>query len=135
MTRGEAHANGPGALACEQSGLPPDIATMRAAVDRLLGPDAVPERLQPAPGETGTLTLQLRGHLELLLPEVEEKALKLPRASIPRYCALACADEARERLRTPPAPRFGGPVGHTRRLARTLNSLCDHWEALTGSTP
>jgi hypothetical protein len=115
--------------------MPPDIATMRAIVDRLLGPDAVPETLPPAPGEIGTRTLQLRGHLELLLPEVEETAQKLPRASIPRYCALACAGEARERLRTEPAPRFGGPVGHARRLARTLNALCDHWEALTGSAP
>lgn len=135
MTRGEAHTNAPGALACEQSRMPPDIATMRAIVDRLLDPDAAPETLPPAPDEIETLTLQLRGHLELLLPEVEETAQKLPRASIPRYCALACTGEARERLRTEPSPRFGGPVGHARRLARTLNALADHWEALTGSAP
>ncbi|MFC8201345.1 DUF6415 family natural product biosynthesis protein [Streptomyces sp. NPDC057298] len=111
---------------------PPDIATMRAVVDRLLDPDAAPEGLPPAPGEIETLTLQLRGHLELLRPEVEETAQKLPRASIPRYCALACTGEARERLRTAPSPRFGGPVGHARRLARTLNALVDHWETLRG---
>ncbi|MEU5894522.1 DUF6415 family natural product biosynthesis protein [Streptomyces sp. NPDC047461] len=134
MTRGEAHTNVPGALACDQSRMPPDIATMRAIVDRLLGPDAAPGTLPPAPDEIGTLTLQLRGHLELLLPEVEESAQKLPRASLPRYCALACTGEARERLRTQPAPRYGGPAGHARRLARTLNTLCDHWEALTEST-
>ncbi|OPG03065.1 hypothetical protein B1R27_30065 [Streptomyces sp. GKU 895] len=114
---------------------PPDIATMRAVVDRLLDPDAVPEARQPTLAEIETLTLQLRGHVELLLPEVEETANRLPRSNIPRYCALACVGEARERLRTGPSSRFGGPAGHARRLARTLNALLDHWEALTGGTP
>ncbi|NUP18879.1 MAG: hypothetical protein HOZ81_22880 [Streptomyces sp.] len=110
-----------------------DIDTMRAAVDRLL--DAVPDALPSAPGEIETLILQLRGHLELLLPEVEETASRLPRSSVPRFCALACTGEARERLRSGPTPRFGGPIGHARRLARTLNALCDHWEALTERAP
>jgi hypothetical protein len=109
---------------------PPDVETMRAVVDRLLDPDAAPEALPPAPGELETLTLQLRGHLELLLPEVEEQARQLPRDSIPRYCLLACAGEARERLRAEPTPRFGGPPGYARRLARALNALLDHHEAL-----
>jgi hypothetical protein len=117
------------------SELPPDIATMRAVVDRLLDPDAAPDVLPPAPDEVDTLTVQLRGHLELLLPEVEETASRLPRSNIPRYCALACVGEARERLRTGPSSRFGGPAGHARRLARTLNALLDHWEALRGGTP
>ncbi|MEU5892528.1 DUF6415 family natural product biosynthesis protein [Streptomyces sp. NPDC047461] len=134
MTPAEADT-APGTLACEQSKMPPDIATMREAVDRLLDPDAAPETLPPAPDEVDTLTVQLRGHLELLLPEVEETVKKLPRSSIPRYCALACVGEARERLRTEPSPRFGGPAGHARRLARTLNALCDHWQALTESAP
>jgi hypothetical protein len=103
---------------------------MREIVDRLLDPDAAPEALPPAPAELETLTLQLRRHLELLLPEVEETAKRLPRSSIPRYCVLACVGEARERLRTEPTPRFGGPAGHARRLARTLNALCDHYENL-----
>lgn len=108
---------------------------MRAVVDRLLDPDAAPEALPPAPDEIETLTLQLRGHLALLLPEVEDTANRLPRSSIPRYCALACIGEARERLRTEPTPRYGGPVGHARRLARTLNALADHWEALAHTQP
>lgn len=114
---------------------PPDIETMRDVIDRLLDPDAVPEALPLAPGELETLTTQLRGHLELLLPEVEETAKRLPRSSIPRYCALACVGEARERLRAEPTPRFGGVPGHARRLARTLNAVCDHWEALSGAAP
>ncbi|WP_406100795.1 DUF6415 family natural product biosynthesis protein [Streptomyces canus] len=119
----------------EREQRPPDIDTMREIVDRLLDPDAVPQALPPAPGELETLTLQLRGHLELLLPEVEETAKRLPRQSIPRYCALACIGEARERLRSEPTRRYGGPAGHARRLARTLNALCDHWEALARVTP
>lgn len=112
----------------------PDIATMRDIIDRLLDPGAVPGKLPPAPGELETLTLQLRGHLELMLPEVEETAKQLPSQSIPRFCALACVGEARARLRADPTPRFGGPAGHARRLARTLNALCDHYEHLSGRT-
>jgi Family of unknown function (DUF6415) len=110
--------------------LPPDVDAMRAVIDRLLDPDAAPGTLPPAPGELETLTLQLRGHLELMLPEVEQTAKQLPSQSIPRFCALACVGEARARLRADPTPRYGGPAGHARRLARTLNALCDHWEAL-----
>jgi hypothetical protein len=109
---------------------PPDIETMRDVIDRLLDPDAVPAALPPAGAELETLTLQLRGHLGLMLPEVEETAKRLPAESIPRYCALVSVDEARARLRAEPTRRFGGPAGHARRLARTLPALCDHWEAL-----
>ncbi|WP_405739840.1 DUF6415 family natural product biosynthesis protein [Streptomyces sp. NBC_00028] len=133
-TRGNASVASTAAT-CPEDRDPLDIDTMRAAVDRLLDPDAVPETLPPDPAEIEILTLQLRGHLELLLPEVEDTAKRLPRSSIPRYCALACAGEARERLRTGPSSRFGGPTGHARRLARTLNALLDHWEALTGGAP
>jgi hypothetical protein len=125
-----AHRTAPPDAPAELTAAPPDIKTMREIVDRLLDPDAVPGTLPPEPGELETITLQLRGHLALLLPEVEDTAKRLPRQSIPRYCALACVGEARERLRSEPTKRFGGPAGHARRLARTLNALCDHWEAL-----
>ncbi|WP_282703265.1 DUF6415 family natural product biosynthesis protein [Streptomyces sp. CC219B] len=111
---------------------PPDIATMRAAVDRLLDPDAAPEALPLDAAGLETLTLQLRGHIQLLLPEIEQAARLLPKASIPRYCLLACAGEARERLRAEPSERFGGAVGLARRLARALNALCDHYEQAAG---
>lgn len=127
-----AHRTAPLPATTEQHRLPPDVETMREVIDRLLDPDAVPETLPPAPGELETLTVQIRGHLALLLPEVEETAKKLPRQSIPRFCALACVGEARQRLRAEPTPRFGGIPGHARRLARTLNAVVDHWEALAG---
>ncbi|GAA3767301.1 DUF6415 family natural product biosynthesis protein [Streptomyces chiangmaiensis] len=85
--------------------VPVDLETMRETVDRLLDPDAVPEVLPPAADELETLTLQMRGHLELLIPEVEQAAARLSSDSIPRYCALACVGEARDRLRA--APRAG----------------------------
>jgi hypothetical protein len=125
-----AHRTAPLDAPAELTAAPPDIKTMREIVDRLLDPHAVPGTFPPEPGELETITLQLRGHLALLLPEVEGTAKRLPRQSIPRYCALACVGEARERLRSEPTKRFGGPTGHARRLARTLNALCDHWEAL-----
>lgn len=112
---------------------PPDIDTMRATVNRLLDPDAAPDALPPALDELDTLTALLRSQLELLTPEVEERARRLGRDSIPRFCALACVGEARARLRAEPSPRYGGPPGYARRLARALNALCDHWERLEES--
>ncbi|MFF0080204.1 DUF6415 family natural product biosynthesis protein [Streptomyces canus] len=111
---------------------PPDIATMRDVIDRLLDPDALAAgAFPPASSDLEMLTLQLRGHVALMLPEVRQAAERLPRESIPRYCALISVVEARERLRAEPTRRYGGPPGYARRLARTLNALCNHWEALT----
>ncbi|MCT9107937.1 DUF6415 family natural product biosynthesis protein [Streptomyces mirabilis] len=110
--------------------LPPDIETMREAASRLLDPDAVPEALPPVGEELAALTLQIKGHLELIAPEVRQAATKLPKDSIPRYCALGCVGEARDRLRALPSPAPGGDVAYARRLARVLNALCDHFENL-----
>jgi hypothetical protein len=105
---------------------------MRETVQILLDPDAV--ALPPTADELETLTQMVRGHLELLIPEVEQCVRRLKKDSIPRYCALACVSEARGKLRAEPNRRFGGEVGHARRLARTLNALCDHYENL-GARP
>lgn len=119
----------PGRDAAEQARSdPPDLATMRETASRLLGEDDGPDALPPSADEVNTLTLTLRGHLELLAPEVERIAGK-PR-DIPRYCALACVGEARCKLRATPAPGASGAVAHARRLARVLNALCDHHERL-----
>ncbi|MGI5136520.1 MULTISPECIES: DUF6415 family natural product biosynthesis protein [unclassified Streptomyces] len=112
-----------------------DLETMRAAVDRLLDPDSVPEALPPALDDLDALTLLLRGHLDLLMPAVDQLARKLSKNSIPRYCALACIGEARSRLREQPSSALGGALAHARRLARALNALCDHFEALAQAAP
>ncbi|MFF4361020.1 DUF6415 family natural product biosynthesis protein [Streptomyces sp. NPDC001604] len=108
--------------------VPVDIDTMRHSISQLLGPDA-----QPPAGE-GLATLQglLRGHLQLLIPEVEHAALKRDTDDVPRYVALACIGEARTRLRTTVHEgEQHGTLVHARRLARRLTALCDHYEALT----
>ncbi|WP_406175281.1 DUF6415 family natural product biosynthesis protein [Streptomyces sp. NBC_00996] len=113
----------------------PDIDTMHETIDRLLNPDAVPEVLPPTAEELETLTSLLRGHLDLLMPEVERAAAKLAKNSIPRYCALACLGEARQRLAAQPSPAPGGDVSYARRLARALNALVDHFESLSRAEP
>lgn len=104
---------------------------MRASARRLLAEDAI----QPDAAELDTLTLTLRGHMELLIPEVEQAAGELPEDNIPRYCALACIGEARGKLRAGPGLGVGGPVAYARRLSRSLNALCDHHENLHGVRP
>jgi hypothetical protein len=100
---------------------------MREAISRLL----LAEAELPASEELATLTVQLRGHMQLLIPEVEAAAAKLHRDDVPRYCALACLGTARNRLQERPNPHPGGDVAYARRLARALNALVDHSENLT----
>lgn len=118
-----------------QDSLPPDLDAMRATACRLLGPDDAPDALPPAGDELRSLTLQLRVHLELLVPEVERTALALSTESIPHYCAIACVGEARGKLRAGPRPGLGGAVAYARRLARVLNALCEHHEKLRDGRP
>ncbi|MEU3839036.1 DUF6415 family natural product biosynthesis protein [Streptomyces sp. NPDC028635] len=107
---------------------PLDLAAMRETIERVLGPEDSAELPLPALTEVETFTALLRGHLELLTPEVTKRAARLPKDSVSRYCALACVGEARRKLDAGPSPRFGGPAGHARRLARVLRALCDHYE-------
>ncbi|MFF4732300.1 DUF6415 family natural product biosynthesis protein [Streptomyces mirabilis] len=102
---------------------------MRSAVRRLLAEDAQ----LPGSDEMETLTLQLRGHIALLIPEVEATAGRLPKDDVPRYCALACVGEARGKLSQQARPGLDGSAAHARRLARVLNALCDHHENLSAS--
>lgn len=110
--------------------LPADILLMRETAEILLGPDAAPDVLPPSADELDTLTRTLRGHLELLAPEVEQTASRLDQESIPRYCARACVVEVRGKLRAQPGPGLSGAAAYARRLARALNALCNHYEGL-----
>ncbi|MET9815343.1 DUF6415 family natural product biosynthesis protein [Streptomyces sp. NPDC006355] len=123
----------PPPAAAEQDQAPPDIATMRETAHLVLGPDNAPDALPPAGEELATLTAALRGHLELLLPEVEQAAGRLPKNSVTRYSAMYCVGEARGKLRAPEvsfAP-LAGSVMYARRLARVLVALCDHFETVS----
>ncbi|MCI3276961.1 DUF6415 family natural product biosynthesis protein [Streptomyces sp. 7R015] len=92
----------------------------------------MPDVLPPAADELEDLALRLRGHLSLLAPEVEELALAPSADSVLRCCALACVGEARGKLRAAPPPGPNGAAAYARRLARTLDSLCEHYEKLGG---
>lgn len=112
---------------------PVDLAVMRETVEQLLNPDAQPDVMPPSAAELAALTMLLRGYLQLMVPEVARKAGRLPKASIPRYCAEACIGEARGKLRADPGPGLGGALAYARRLARVLGALCDHYEKTGGS--
>lgn len=106
---------------------------MRDTVNLLLDPDAVPEALPPTGEALEQLTATVREHLKALAPEVEAAAIRnLEAGSVRRSTTLGCVWEARSRLESRPSPRYGGAPGYARRLARTLNALCDHYEALNG---
>lgn len=114
-----------------QDQVSPDLETMRETAFCLLGPDDAPEALPPTASELDTLTLALRGHLELIVPEVERAVGPRPK-NMQAYCALACVGEARRKLGITPKPGLEYRVAHARRLARSLNALCDHYEPLGG---
>lgn len=107
---------------------PIDIATMRETAGRLLPPDVA----APAAGEVETLTGLLRGHMQLIVPEIERAAAKLPRDDVPRYCALACVGEARGKLSAVRQRSGYDALVYARKLARSLLALCDHYDNLTG---
>jgi hypothetical protein len=107
---------------------PVDIKMMRESIGRLIGPSAE----SPGGEELAGLTDLLRGHMQWIIPEIEQAAGKLPMDDVPRYCALACIGEARGKLRAAPGHGPHRAVAYARRLARSLAALCDHYEALTG---
>ncbi|MGW3644974.1 DUF6415 family natural product biosynthesis protein [Streptomyces sp. NPDC000878] len=110
---------------------PPDIETMRDSARTLLVEGAE----LPAPDELDILTVALRGHIHLLIPEVAAAAAREPKDSIPRYCALACIGEAHNKLRLGDGDTLPIRVSVARKLARVVNALCDHHENLSGVRP
>ncbi|MFJ6666664.1 MULTISPECIES: DUF6415 family natural product biosynthesis protein [unclassified Streptomyces] len=107
---------------------PVDTITMRETVARALGSEGETDAPPPTPENLDILIGQLRGHLELLIPEVEQMLARLPKDGTARYCAGACAGEARGKLQARPAPRADGELEYARRLARVLRALLDHFE-------
>lgn len=110
---------------------PLDLDTMRSATERVLGRGSEPltdEHLE-------TLRLQLRGHIQLLIPEVEQAVSLLPRGDISRERALTCAGEARMRLRLGPGDTLAVRFSVLHRLARSVRALCDYHENRGGCLP
>lgn len=104
----------------------PDTEAMRGSTRILLveGADL------PALDELDTLTAALRSHIQALIPEVAAAVAREPKDSIPRYCALACIGEARNKLRLNDGGTLAVRISTARKLARVVNALCDHHENL-----
>lgn len=107
---------------------PPDIEAVRSSVRPLLVEGAAP----PALDELAALTAEMREHIRWLMPEVVAAAAAEPKDSAPRYCALACVGEARNKLRLGDDDTPAIRVSVARKLARVVNALCDHHENLHG---
>lgn len=108
--------------------VPPDIETMRVSVLHALSE-------APQAHELDILGATLRGHIEVLIPEVERLAGKEPKGSPPRYCALACVGEASRKLRMGDgAPYLPVRLAVVEKLARSVGALCDHFEKLGDRT-
>lgn len=105
-----------------QSTFPLDISTMTAAAAGLLDDVAEP----PVGEALVSLTRQLRGHLNLLLPELEQRCdVAAPRDAA---CAQAGIGEARRRLAADPSSL--DPLRHATLLARSVIALCRHFQRL-----
>lgn len=106
--------------------LPLDVATMRAGAQQILAEDGD----LPSPRALDTHVLAVRGQLMLAIPEVEIRAVKLPKGYSARESAVEGIGEARRRLNTEPGHTLPGRIAHAQRLARSVVALCDHYEAL-----
>ncbi|MGW1713176.1 DUF6415 family natural product biosynthesis protein [Streptomyces sp. NPDC002156] len=111
---------------------PIDMETMRASARRVLAPDAA----APSAQELETLALLLTGHLALIIPELERVAAgQGDDDDMPRVCARMAISESRRKLGITPGPTLSAHLAYARRLSRSLNALCDHYEELCGVRP
>lgn len=118
----------PTTIGAESGASAVDVLVMRQTIALVLpAEDELPPGL-----DIDTLTTVLRGHMALIVPEVETKALALHKEDIPRYCALACVGEANSKLRARAGRGAYAALVFARKLARSLAALCDHYETLTG---
>ena len=112
--------------------LPIDIETMRTSARRLLAPDAVVPSVQ----ELETLTLLLKGHLALIIPEAGRAASsRRGDDDLARVRARMAIAETCRKMRIEPRPGPSSQIAYARRLSRSLNALCDHYEVLRGKLP
>jgi hypothetical protein len=112
--------------------LPLDVETMRASASRLLAPDAG----VPSVEELHTLMLMLKGHLALIIPEVGRAAsARRGDDTLTRVDARMAISETCRKLRIKPSPGLSAHLAYARRLSRSLNALCNHYEKLCGACP
>ena len=107
---------------------PPDILTMRASAAR-----ALPLVDAPSTDDLATLGETLRGHIRVLIPDVEKRALLHPRNATPRISASAAVGEATRKLRMGDDGTVAIRVSVVQKLARSVVALCNHYEKLSGA--
>ncbi|WP_212912970.1 DUF6415 family natural product biosynthesis protein [Streptomyces sp. TS71-3] len=106
---------------------PLDIESMRATAGKLSAGDVPFPRFD----DLDDWLLLLRGHLTLLVPEVEGMARALPEEHASRVAALTAVANTRVRLAASPGPGLVSATRHARELAEYLDALCDHHTVLT----
>jgi hypothetical protein len=107
----------------EAGALPLDVLTMQETARRVL--------LEPLSiGEVEVAAITLRGHIELLVADLQ--ALILASTSDTREAQVARVGlgEAQRRLTTPPGLGDDAHRRHAKKLAMSVVSLCGHYENL-----
>ncbi|MEW2631773.1 DUF6415 family natural product biosynthesis protein [Streptomyces sp. NPDC048389] len=107
---------------------PVDVATMRDTARRLLSLEEPPLR-----EDLDVVTDALRGHVQLLVPEIRALIRAQPAGDLHAGIAQVGIEEASRRLTTPLG--FGPDAAYrrARKLALSVCSLCDHYEHLSPS--
>lgn len=104
----------------------PDIATMRQSIAQLLPEESATE---PDSDDLEVLLLLLRGHIQLMILDVERLADRASE-SMTAFFARIEVGVARHKLAARPSAHPESPLWLARRLARSLASLCDSYEFL-----
>ncbi|CAL9316924.1 DUF6415 family natural product biosynthesis protein [Streptomyces sp. SudanB52_2052] len=110
----------------------PGVTAMRAQASWFLD-----QRTLPRHQATQLMARDLREFLEHLVPRIERLAAERSRDDAPvpaANVALAGVTEARRRMDEPEAAGLCGEVERVKSLARSVVSLCDHHDTLTGIT-
>jgi hypothetical protein len=96
---------------------------MRDTARRVLSLEKPPTR-----EDLEMLTAELRGHVQLLVPEIRTLIRAQPAGDLHAGIAQIGIEEASRRLTTPLG--FGPDAAHrrARKLALSVCSLCDHYE-------
>ena len=105
---------------------PVDIPAMRETARRVLGLGEAPPLIE----DLDMLTGALRGHVQLLVPEIRALIRTHPAGDLHAGIAQVGIDEAWRRLHT--TPGFGREAAYRRakKLALSVCSLCDHYESV-----
>ncbi|MEV8596084.1 DUF6415 family natural product biosynthesis protein [Streptomyces sp. NPDC052012] len=108
---------------------PEGVGSIRSAATWFIDRSTLPRH-----GEAMLFAKGFRDHLALLMPLIEQLAARRDADDVPAKTALAAVEEARRRLCEPEAAGLAGEVARVKRLARSVVTLCDHHDALTGAS-